>query len=346
MIEIGLHCKMIAKLLLGLVFISTLSLAESNLVSKTNQALSSPLSNKEINTLPLFKSRWQLRSINGQPLLPGAIITMEFGKHDMNYYLHSLFENNNSCYGSFSLYPNNQFKILNYCHEYDRPPPDHDYIVTFYTVTHYKIEGDVLSFFNKQNEIILQYYRLSSSKTRPDNIFGKTWQLAAVTGMAGADLAEFTLHFADQKPISDFNRAESGLDNLQYSDNPTFNGTTSCQNYKGNYFVVENMLAVASLSRTSRFTDNLTEQDLFALDKDIETKSKNDRQVSHYFFRLLSNLKLQNTLDLFCSKKDIDAKNTYIELLKNVWRYEASETQLELYSDHSKKLVFALVNQK
>jgi hypothetical protein len=149
--------------------------------------------------------------------------------------------------------------LLNYCQEIEDPLkegfPDFDY-----NVTHYKIKGDVLSFFNKQNDVILQYHRLSTSKTKTADIFGKTWQLASITGMETAYLAAFTLNFVAQKAISDLNWLVSDLDNLRYSKyRPTFNGTNSCQNYKGNYFVVEKMLTVASLSRKSTFFDNLSE---------------------------------------------------------------------------------------
>lgn len=48
----------------------------------------------------------------------------------------------------------------------------------------------------------------------------------------------------------------------------------------------------------------------------------------------------------FCSEKDLNTRFNYIDLLQFVWQYNVSQTQLELYLDRGKKLVFEVVNQK
>ncbi len=50
--------------------------------------------------------------------------------------------------------------------------------------------------------------------------------------------------------------------------------------------------------------------------------------------------------DVNCSEQDLSAEGLYTSLLGNVWQYNVSDTQLELYTDSGKKLVFELASQK
>jgi heat shock protein HslJ len=57
-------------------------------------------------------------------------------------------------------------------------------------------------------------------------------------------------------------------------------------------------------------------------------------------------LSLGMTTDVNCSEKDQIAEGEYTTFLSNVWQYNVSKTQLELYTDSGKKLVFELASQK
>jgi hypothetical protein len=338
------NVRIMGRFLSSLIFVTTLSLAESNSSSKTSEGLPLPIS--EIKKQPLVKSRWLLLSIKGKPLFPGTIITLEFPKRFGYKFVYGLFKNNRHYDGIYTLRPNDRFTLVACCQLSLNGAPEgtqeHDYTVILFSITRYKIEGELLSFFDPKGEVILQYRKLPESESSPNDLLDKTWQLVSATTMEDADLASFTLSFAAKQPIKIREETDSAEFYLRPKNQLVFDGSTSCQNYKGRYYAVENMLAVSSLSRTSKFSEYLTVQDMIALDRNIDANSKNEQQISRYFFRLLSNLQFQGAFDLFCSKKDIIAKDSYLELLKNVWHYEVSATQLELYSDQNNKLVFEL----
>lgn len=323
-----LNLLVFANLLLSIITASTLP------SSVNAQAVPSALSNRELKELPLVKSRWLLRSVKGKPLPSGTIVTLEFPKAELGYPLYGLFKNNHYYSGVYTLRKNNHFKLDGCCQNQSDGPlegtPEHDYILTLYEAFRYQTAGDQLSFFNAGNEIILQYRKLPKSTAKPDALYGKSWQLVTATTLENADLSAFTLIFSAKKPLKEW-KENDPVDSWWYNDSQqNFVGTTACQNYEGSYFAVENMLAVSALDQTFKFSESLSEKDMIALDKDFSGNSP---------------INLQQIFDLFCNKQDISAKDRYLDLLKNVWRYEVLENQLVLYSGQDQKLVFRQVKK-
>jgi heat shock protein HslJ len=252
--------------------------------AQSYEQVSTQLKNETFEPNKLTQSRWLLRSLNRRPLLSGVIITLQFNDPD---YLHGAYGYNKRYSFGYALQANNEITVKDgSCSQIGCPENQNqelDYTSALLSVTNYKIEGTILSLTNEAKGILLQYQLLPKTKTSPENLIGKTWQLVSATGLEKSDLNAYTLRF-------DTNQLE-------------LKGTTICRTYKGNYHIIDEALAIMSANRKVGLFD--------------------------YFF---------------CSEKNTLAEESYIELLKNVWRHEVSGTQLELYADHDKKLVFKLAN--
>ncbi|MEQ1546458.1 META domain-containing protein, partial [Methyloglobulus sp.] len=237
------------------------------------------------NEIPLLGTRWVLRSIKGRELWQGTIITIQFLNRTQ---LTGSDECSKNGWGRYKLHSDSQLTIMETGNHQigcagSIGTQEYEYTIKLLGITHYKIEGTVLSLFNESKGILLQYQLLSKTKANPENLLGKTWQLVSATGLGKSGLSAFTLQF-------DANQFD-------------FNGATICRTYQGTYHMVDEALGVFSIRRKVGVFD--------------------------YFL---------------CRRENTLAEESYLELLKNVWRYEVSETQLELYADHDRKLVFKLTN--
>lgn len=291
-----------------LILFSALSLADTRPFDTKDTELYPPLSSEEIKGLPLFQSRWLLRSIQGKPVKPGTIITLEF----------SIDKRGNSCYGKFKndenydgvciLKKDNHFTLRGCCQNQNNGAPEksyeHYYIVTLYSITRYSIVGKTLTFFDQENNNILHFIQSPTGASKPKDLYGKTWRLVSATNMNNDKVSEFTLHFVPKKLVVDLNQKyiewwESTLQTLE--------GSTSCRNYHGYYNSVDDLIGVSAIDSTSE-------------------------NHSGRFF------------NDSCDSQDALAEKIFIDLLKTSWRYEVKGTKLELYSEQDKKLVFNLIN--
>ena len=103
------------------------------------------------------------------------------------------------------------------------------YLHTIQQAAAYERDGQTLSILDEQGNRLLAYRILPEFEANPDGLQGKTWQLSHAGGMEASEPGAFTLRF----------------------EGNTFNGTTSCRDYRGSYQAQQDQLTVTFLEMTT-----------------------------------------------------------------------------------------------
>lgn len=179
----------------------------------------------------LAGTRWELVEISGQDLLDDTFISLEFEEGRVT--------GSAGCnaYGAaYSLPSASDLSIMTpEANEADCQDPEGvmaqegEYLHLLEEIGEYQLQGDRLSFADVGGDVILLYQRIPSYDNNPDDLIGRTWQLASADGLARQDLAAFTVTFEGDR----------------------FHGTTVCRDYEGRFQMEGDELQVTFLQMTS-----------------------------------------------------------------------------------------------
>jgi heat shock protein HslJ len=227
------------------------------------------------NKIELDGSRWILKTLNDHELQTDTAVTLKFDAGNIFGWTGCNF------YGAkYTIQPNNGLTIGEgsvtemECPESEKVmEQENEYLSAFWSVTSYKIDGEMLSLADEQGRILLQYQLLPRFEPDPEHLLGKTWYLKSATGLEETAFNEFTLQF----------------------DKNRLYGTTACRDYEGAYRIDGDSMNVPYMGMTT---------------------------------------------DVTCAEKDLIAEGKYTTLLGNVWQYNVSPTQLELFTVDGEKLIF------
>jgi heat shock protein HslJ len=167
-------------------------------------------------------TRWAFTSLQGQPLLPGTRINLEFGEQWFSGFSGCNYYGGGPDSGAYAATDEGTLQILGIavtaigCAD-DIMAQEKVYIDAFMSTATYQIVDDHLELRDASGKTILVYARQAECAAEPANLPGTAWQLISVDGQASAQGSVTTLAFLDDKWFVEHSRCEAYVSTYQAS---------------------------------------------------------------------------------------------------------------------------------
>lgn len=191
---------------------------------------------------PLAGTQWTLDSIDGEPVIPGSTITLEFSPERQDAGEDRRVSGSGGCNGYGGVYSlegdaltiSQIFSTLMACADDAVTTQESAYFLALQATTHYTLEGNRLTLTTADGETLV--FMANNALT------GTVWTLASIGG----------------EPLVDDSRVT-----LTFDDNGDISGHGSCNLYGGTYTATDEMLSVEGVvsTRMACLDDAVTAQE-------------------------------------------------------------------------------------
>jgi heat shock protein HslJ len=165
-------------------------------------------------------SSWELTSLQGQTLLPGSRIKLEFGDQWFSGFSGCNYYGGSAESGASGASDGGALKILGIsvtaigCAE-DIMTQEKAYLDAFVSSATYEVTGDRLKLRDATGRTILTYDREAECAAGPVNLPGTAWQLVSVDGRTPVQGSETALAFLDDKWFVEYSTCAAYISTYQ-----------------------------------------------------------------------------------------------------------------------------------
>jgi heat shock protein HslJ len=188
-------------------------------------------------------TRWVLTSLQGQTLLPGTRINLEFGEQWFSGFSGCNYYGGGPDGGAYAATDEGSLKILGIsmtaigCAE-DIMAQEQAYVDAFASTATYQVVGDGLQLRDATGKTTLVYARQAECAAEPAILPGTAWQLISVDGQAPVQGLATTLAFLDDKWFVERSRCEAYVSTYQATGHDLRSGFSAwlgrvCQDEEG-----------------------------------------------------------------------------------------------------------------
>jgi heat shock protein HslJ len=166
----------------------------------------------------LIGTKWVLTSLQGQPVLPGTVISLEFGDQSLSGYTGCNYYNSgqSGVTGDGTLAMRSFEVTVMSCREgIVAEEQEKAYLKAITSAVSYRLVADRLELRDDAGETVLVYARRADCAEEPANLVGTTWWLVSVDGREPAEGSDTALAFLDDRWFVEYSACEGYISAYQ-----------------------------------------------------------------------------------------------------------------------------------